>query len=219
MEKVCRVLLLFLCTLTTRHTDRAASGSDNGSDAPLPSAMPLPAAIAAAAAAAQPMGPYMPMGYPASFFGPQYATAPGGKPGEAPTFFPVLIPYPVAQPPPGSGQEGEAQGYPPGLFPTFLTPYGQGYPPGSIPYMLPPMQPRADGQQMVMPQPLQYAPYAQMYPKPQAPPPPPPSQAPSQRENGHDMGHQMMDPNARRDPRMEAYTGRMVEGMPNGHGK
>ncbi|KIP03896.1 hypothetical protein PHLGIDRAFT_37209 [Phlebiopsis gigantea 11061_1 CR5-6] len=180
-----------------------------------------PAAIAAASA--NPPMPYVaaPLGYPAGFFG-QYPTAPPTKPGEAPAYYPQYYFAPIPMPPPQvSGQDGEAPGYPAGFYPaTFLAPYApQHYPGAAMQYMLPAPPPgtRADGQPIVMAPPptLQYAYSPQAYPKPPAPQP----QSPTPREAGQEMGHQGIDPNgARRDPRMEGYSGAGMSSV-SGHVK
>ncbi|GJE97060.1 GAL4 domain-containing protein [Phanerochaete sordida] len=186
--------------------DGKASSVDPQIDMGAPSAIPLPIAAGAH------MPPYMaaPMGYPAGFFGQYPAPAPG-KPGEAPAYYPQYYFAPIPMPPPTTGQEGEVPGYPAGFYPTFLTPYApQPYPGAAMPYMVPAPPPRGpDGQPLAMAPPLQYAAYPQAYAKPPMAQQSPSAQGP-QREASQDAGHQMMDPNMRRDARLDAVY---VSGM------
>lgn len=185
---------------------------DQPPDVTVQQAVSMPAAIAASSAA--PSMPFMtPVGYP-GFFG-QYPTMATGKPGEAPTYTYPQYYIPFAMPThQATGQDGETPAYgPPGLIPaTFVHPYAQqAYPGAPVPYMFPVAAPRADGQQQqipMMPPPgMSYA-----YPAPANYVKPP------SRENPNEMPPQMMDP-ARRDPRVEAYSARMGEGISASHGK
>jgi len=178
---------------------RAAGNVDPPIDVTVQSGIPIPTAAVATASATPPIQYVAPMGYPHGFY-PQYPTAPGGKPGEAPLFYPQV--YFMPPMPPHNG-DGEAAGYPQPIYAAaFINPYAaQAYGPG--PYMMP--HPRPDGQMAMAPT-AHYLPYPQPYPKP-----------PTPRDNGNEMQPQAMDPNGRRDMRMDG--GRMGDGMQNPHGK
>ncbi|KAI0798114.1 hypothetical protein C8Q75DRAFT_790577 [Abortiporus biennis] len=180
--------------------DGKSANVDQQIDVTVQSGIPIQPATVAATSATPPMpysvAPYPPPGY----FG-QYPPPTNGKMGET-QLVPIMLPYyPPMYQGAHNGQEGEANGYQPAFYPAYV-PYQ--YPPYVVP------APRPDGQQVptMPPPPPHYAPYPQPYVPKQ----------PTSRDIASDMNGQMMDPNARRDMRMD--NGRMGDVMPGGgHGK